>query len=59
MQSLVDTMRSETPDPSSIAAHLLDIKDPSTGASKSQTAHWVGLPVQCKHEVSAYSFRDH
>ncbi|CAL5225848.1 g8631 [Coccomyxa viridis] len=31
MQSLVDTMRSETPDPSSIAAHLLDIKDPSTG----------------------------
>ena len=31
MQSLVDTMRTETPDPSSIAAHLLEIKDPSTG----------------------------
>ncbi len=32
MQDLVSMMRTETPDPSSIAAHLLDIKDPSTGA---------------------------
>ncbi|CAL5223871.1 g6460 [Coccomyxa viridis] len=31
MQSLVKSMRTETPDPSSIAAHLLEIKDPSTG----------------------------
>lgn len=31
MQSLVSTMRKDKLDPSSIAAHLLDIKDPSTG----------------------------
>ena len=32
MQSLVDGMHSERPAESSIAAHLLDIKDPETGA---------------------------
>ena len=32
MQSLVDGMHKERPAQSSIAAHLLDIKDPKTGA---------------------------
>ena len=41
MQDLVSTMRTETPDPSSIAAHLLDIKDPSTGTP---TYTSLGLP---------------
>ena len=40
MQSLVDTMRAETPDPSSIAAHLLDIKDPSTGDFQWSLGDW-------------------
>ena len=31
MQSLVDGMHKERPAESSIAAHLLDIKDPETG----------------------------
>ena len=31
MQGLVDGMRQQRPEESSIAAHLLDIKDPETG----------------------------
>ena len=34
MQQLVDGMRRERPAESSIAAHLLDIKDPKTGISR-------------------------
>ena len=32
MQRLVDGMRKQRPEESSIAAHLLDIQDPETGA---------------------------
>jgi hypothetical protein len=31
MQELLDSIRAKRPDESSIAAHLLDIKDPDTG----------------------------
>ena len=36
MQGLVDGMRRQRPAESSIAAHLLDIKDPKTGALAAQ-----------------------
>ena len=41
MQGLVDGMRTERPAESSIAAHLLDIKDPDTGA--------VGNKIKSRH----------
>ncbi len=38
MRGLLATMRSKRPDESSIAAHLLDIKDPDTG----EIQHFMG-----------------